>query len=106
LQLELHSFETGAYTVFQNDGSFRRHTGMRLNKKINGVKRYSSMKKTSQSGMGIVSILTLIFIVLKLTKLISWSWVWVLSPLWITAVLTLIVFSLILIGGKIKKGKW
>ena len=56
--------------------------------------------------MGIVSILTLIFIVLKLTKLISWSWVWVLSPLWITAVLTLIVFSLILIGGKIKKGKW
>jgi len=64
------------------------------------------MKKTSQSGMGIVSILTLIFIVLKLTKLISWSWVWVLSPLWITAVLTLIVFSLILIGGKIKKGKW
>jgi len=64
------------------------------------------MKKTSQSGMGIVSILTLIFIVLKLTKLISWSWVWVLSPLWITAVLTLIVFSLILIGGKIKKRKW
>lgn len=28
--------------------------------------------------------LTLIFIVLKLTNVIAWSWWWVLSPIWIT----------------------
>lgn len=27
--------------------------------------------------------LTLIFIVLKLTNVIAWSWWWVLSPIWI-----------------------
>lgn len=31
------------------------------------------------------SVLALIFIVLKLTGVIAWSWVWVLSPLWICA---------------------
>lgn len=31
--------------------------------------------------------LTIIFVVLKLTNVISWSWVWVLSPLWISAII-------------------
>lgn len=34
-------------------------------------------------GMGFLGWLTLIFIVLKLTGYIAWSWLWVLSPLWI-----------------------
>lgn len=34
--------------------------------------------------MGFLDVLTLIFIVLKLTHQINWSWAWVLSPLWIT----------------------
>jgi hypothetical protein len=33
--------------------------------------------------MGIGEVLTLIFVVLKLVDVISWSWIWVLSPLWI-----------------------
>ena len=33
--------------------------------------------------MGIVGILTIIFIVLKLTDNIDWSWIWVFSPIWI-----------------------
>jgi len=37
-----------------------------------------------------IGILTLIFIVLKLTGLIDWSWVWVLSPLWILALVALV----------------
>ena len=57
-------------------------------------------------GMGFISILTLIFIVLKLTNNISWSWIWVLSPIWITAVILIIIFTVIMIGGRIKKGKW
>lgn len=36
--------------------------------------------------MGFLSVLTLIFITLKLTGHILWSWIWVLSPLWISFV--------------------
>lgn len=35
--------------------------------------------------------LTLVFIVLKLCHVISWSWLWVLSPLWIGLVLLVII---------------
>ena len=62
--------------------------------------------KAKQGGLGIVSVLTIIFIVLKLLGGIKWSWIWVLSPIWISAVIVVAVFSAILIGGKIKKGKW
>ena len=62
--------------------------------------------KTKQGGLGIVSVLTIIFIVLKLLGVIKWSWIWVLSPIWISAVIVAVVFSVILIGGRIKKGEW
>ena len=61
--------------------------------------------KTKQGGLGIVSVLTIIFIVLKLLGVIQWSWIWVLSPIWISTVIVVAVFSVILIGGRIKKGK-
>lgn len=35
--------------------------------------------------------LTLIFVALKLMKYITWSWIWVLSPLWIPVVLTIVI---------------
>lgn len=63
-------------------------------------------KTARNGGMGFISVLTLIFIVLKLTNNISWSWIWVLSPIWISIVLILIIFGIILIAGRIKKGKW
>ena len=62
--------------------------------------------KAKQGGLGIVSVLTIVFIVLKLLGVIMWSWIWVLSPIWISAVIAVAVFSVILIGGRIKKGKW
>ncbi len=62
--------------------------------------------KAKQGGLGIVSVLTIIFIVLKLLGVVQWSWIWVLSPIWISAVIAVAVFSVILIGGRIKKGKW
>lgn len=46
------------------------------------------------NSLGFISILTLIFIVLKLCKMINWSWIWVLSPIWIS-VLLLILFYII-----------
>lgn len=45
---------------------------------------------TQSGGTGILSLLTVVFIVLKLTGDIDWSWFWVLSP-------TLI--PLIMVGG-------
>lgn len=41
-------------------------------------------------GIGFIDLLTVVFIVLKLTKVITWSWWWVLSPMWITLGLLLI----------------
>ena len=62
--------------------------------------------KTRKRGMGFISALTLIFIVLKLTGYISWPWVWVLSPVWVSISLSAIAFAVILVGGRIAKGKW
>ena len=45
----------------------------------------------SKSGIGFTGLLTIAFIVLKLTGVISWSWIWVLSPLWISFALALII---------------
>lgn len=46
---------------------------------------------SSVGGISFGSLLTLVFIVLKLTGVINWSWAWVLSPLWISAILMLIL---------------
>ena len=45
----------------------------------------------SSGGIGFCGLLTIVFIILKLCKVITWSWWWVLSPLWIGALLSLIV---------------
>ena len=50
----------------------------------------------------LTSILTIVFVVLKLTSVIDWSWWWVLSPLWISALFVVAVFILIFIIAFIK----
>ena len=40
-------------------------------------------KENTSSGMGIGMVLFIVFLVLKLTGTINWSWWWVTSPLWI-----------------------
>ena len=62
--------------------------------------------KTKQGELGIVSILTIVFIVLKLSGVIKWNWIWVLSPIWISALTAVVLFAGILIGGRLKNGKW
>ena len=56
--------------------------------------------------MGLVSTLVTLFIILKLTKVISWSWLWVLSPIWITIIIAVVAFGSIVVAGRIIKGKW
>ena len=41
------------------------------------------------SGISFLGVLTIIFIVLKLVKVIAWSWLWVLAPFWIPVALFL-----------------
>ena len=53
----------------------------------------------SSKGLGITSILTLIFIVLKLVGVINWSWFWVLSPIIFEVILVLIIILLFVIFG-------
>ena len=43
------------------------------------------MKKTN--GLGLGSVLLVVFVILKLVGMIDWSWVWVLSPAWISILL-------------------
>ena len=35
--------------------------------------------------------LTLLFVALKLTGVITWSWLWVLSPLWLTFIVAVFI---------------
>jgi len=44
------------------------------------------MKKTN--GLGLGSVLLVVFVILKLVGTIDWSWVWVLSPAWISILLS------------------
>lgn len=43
----------------------------------------SDMRHSNTRSVGFCSLLTLVFITLKLTGYIDWSWWWVLGPLWI-----------------------
>ena len=54
----------------------------------------------ASGGIGFTGLLTIVFIVLKLLKVINWSWLWVLSPLWITIALVIILTLLSLIFNK------
>lgn len=57
--------------------------------------------KAGCGSVGIAGTLTIVFIVLKLCGLIAWSWTWVLSPLWISAIFwVILVIIVLLIGGK------
>ena len=64
------------------------------------------MKKESKwygrHGRDPVVVLTPIFVVLKAAGFI----LWVLSPIWLTFLFFAAIFSAILVGGRIAKGKW
>lgn len=53
----------------------------------------------SKGGIGFVGLLQLAFIVLKLCDVINWSWVWVLSPIWICVLLIIVIAIIIAIKG-------
>ena len=42
-------------------------------------------------GIGLSTLLCVAFVVLKLCDVITWSWLWVLSPVWISILIDIII---------------
>ena len=63
--------------------------------------------QSSSSGIGFGGVLLIVFIVLKLTGVIAWSWWWVLSPMWmplaVIAVIAIIAGLVVLLSSAKKK---
>lgn len=56
--------------------------------------------------IGLPSLLLILFITLKLTGVIAWSWVWVLSPLWISALAACVFFISVFFFLAFKEAWW
>lgn len=68
------------------------------------MKTENVVTTASAGGTGIGTVLFLIFLVFKLTGVITWSWWWVTVPLWgpiVLFLLILIIFFMVLLGMKI-----
>lgn len=64
----------------------------------------SDNSSRSRGGVGFAGLLTIVFITLKLIGEIDWSWLWVLSPIWISCSFTaLIVLTVFIIPRQLKK---
>ncbi len=54
--------------------------------------------------MGFVEALFIVFLILKLCGVITWSWWWVTAPLWIAVVIDFVAISLF-VGGSAKAAR-
>lgn len=63
-----------------------------------------SSSSSSSAGIGFFGLLAIVFITLKLLGYITWPWIWILSPLWISFliwfILVVIIFGVILALNK------
>lgn len=50
-------------------------------------------ESNNSGGIGFAGLLTIVFITLKLLGTIQWSWWWVLSPAWISAIIVLLILA-------------
>ena len=48
--------------------------------------------------LGLLGLAQIAFIGLKVMDIIHWSWIWVLSPLWVPVVLFIVIVCLCLVG--------
>jgi hypothetical protein len=53
------------------------------------------MKNATGNGIGLCTLLTVLFVALKLCRQIDWSWWWVLAPLWMPWAAAFAVLGLI-----------
>jgi len=50
-----------------------------------------SNTQVNNGGIGFAGLLTILFIGLKLMGYVTWSWIWVLSPIWISIVFMIVI---------------
>lgn len=62
-------------------------------------------KTNNNGGIGFIGLLTIVFITLKLTGYIDWSWWWVVSPIWILCLLILMAFVVFFIIALIRESQ-
>ncbi len=53
----------------------------------------SEKTSSSSGGIGFVGLLAIMFIGLKLTGYIDWSWWWVLSPIWVSTAIWVVIMA-------------
>jgi hypothetical protein len=58
-------------------------------------------QKITSINSGILTILFVVFLTLKLTGNIDWSWWWVTSPLWLPLAILFAIINVLLIAGAI-----
>ena len=58
--------------------------------------------KLAEATSELNGVLTIVFVVLKLCHVIDWKWVWVLSPVWISIGLAIIVCAAIVLAAVAK----
>ena len=59
----------------------------------------SDKTSSASGGIGLSWVLFLIFLVLKLTHAIDWSWWWITAPLWGSACLFVLIFLIVVLVG-------
>lgn len=64
-------------------------------KKMNNEDKSTNI--STNGGIGFLGALTILFIALKLTHVIDWSWWWVLSPIWIPVAVVLGIIAIVAI---------
>jgi hypothetical protein len=67
------------------------------------MKSMTSNSSSSSSGIGFTGALTILFIGLKLCNVIHWSWWWVLSPIWISMSIGILIIAILAILVLIKE---
>lgn len=48
-------------------------------------------------GVGILTVIGIVLVILKLCGLIHWSWIWVLAPFWFPVALVIVIILIALI---------
>lgn len=56
--------------------------------------------KNEVKGMPLPGVILIVFIILKLSGLVNWSWIWVLSPFWIPFSVYVLIVGILLICKK------
>ena len=85
---------TQNYRDAEHDGSYF------LEHVRHGTGGYRMENKSTNTGIGFTGALQIAFIVLKMVGVISWSWIWVLSPIWITGIVIIIAVIVLIICEK------